>query len=262
VLAKSALAGFLLGAAYLLFEIVFHESVMRFINSHIVQVFQLTPKKMKIEHGEVTEISAFVLNRNVISVVLLLVPGLLFTAALPTRASRRAGIAALIVVTAIATLLSESGTSVMAFFLGALVLAVAALSLKAVRFLTVAAWIIAVLFAVPLGALPYKLGWENWTWLPPQSVAARVYIWKYVADDIYQRPLTGIGIRGPRDLHFKIPTDADAASAAYALKGREARHPHNIYLQTGFELGAIGAVLLLGIGLAALLGYRRLAVST
>jgi hypothetical protein len=77
VLAKSALAGFLLGAAYLLFEIVFHESVMRFINNHIVQVFQLTPKKMKIEHGEVTEISAFVLNRNVISVVLLLVPGLL-----------------------------------------------------------------------------------------------------------------------------------------------------------------------------------------
>jgi hypothetical protein len=59
--------------------------------------------------------------------------------------------------------------------------------------------------------------------------------------------------RGPRDLHFKIPTDADAASAAYALKGREARHPHNIYLQTGFELGAIGAVLLLGVGLAALL---------
>jgi O-antigen ligase len=166
------------------------------------------------------------------------------------------------VVTAIATLLSESGTSVMAFFLVALVLAVAALSLKAVRFLTVAAWIIAVLFAVPLGALPYKLGWENWTWLPPQSVAARVYIWKYVADDIYQRPLTGIGIRGPRHLHFKIPTDADAASAAYALKGREARHPHNIYLQTGFELGAIGAVLLLGVGLAALLGYRRLAVST
>jgi len=58
VLAKSALAGLLLGAAYLLFEIVFHESVMRFINNHIVQVFQLTPKKMKIENGEVTEISA------------------------------------------------------------------------------------------------------------------------------------------------------------------------------------------------------------
>jgi hypothetical protein len=111
VLAKCALAGLLLGAAYLPFEIVFHESVMRFINNHIAQVFQLTPKKMKIENGDVTEISAFVLNRNVTSVVLLLVPGLLFTAALPARASRRAGIAALIVVAAIATLLSESGTT-------------------------------------------------------------------------------------------------------------------------------------------------------
>jgi O-antigen ligase len=253
VLAKSALAGLLLGAAYLLFEIVFHESVMRFINNHIVQVFQLTPKKMKIENGEVTEISAFVLNRNVTSIVLLLVPGLLFAAALPTRALRQVGIAALVVVTAVATLLSESGTSVIAFFVGALVLATAALSLKAVRFLVVGAWVVAVLFAVPLGALPYKLGWENWTWLPPQSVAARFYIWKYVADDVYQRPLTGIGIRCSRDLHLKIPADADDPShAAYALKGREARHPHNIYLQTWLELGAIGALLLLGVGLAAL----------
>ena len=253
VLAKSALAGLLLGAAYLLFEIVFHESVMRFINNHIVQVFQLTPKKMKIENGEVTEISAFVLKRNVTSIVLLLVPGLLFAAALPTRAlqsgrhccARR----------------GDSGCDAPVrerhlsdgVFVGALVLATAALSLKAVRFLVVGAWVVAVLFAVPLGALPYKLGWENWTWLPPQSVAARFYIWKYVADDVYQRPLTGIGIRGSRDLHLKIPADADDRShAAYALKGREARHPHNIYLQTWLELGAIGALLLLGVGLAAL----------
>src|SRR5262249_34408688 len=117
------------------------------------------------------------LNRNVISVVLLLVPGLLFTAALPTRASRRAGIAALIVVTAIATLLSESGTSVMAFFLGALVLAVAALSLKAVRLLTVAAWVIAVLFAVPLGALPYgRIGRGcRRRALPPASISGSTW---------------------------------------------------------------------------------------
>jgi hypothetical protein len=227
VLAKSALAGLLLGAAYLLFEIVFHESIMRFVNNHIVQVFELTPKKMKIEHGEVTKISAFVLNRNVTSVVLLLVPGLLFTAALPTAALRRLGIAALILVTAVSTLLSESGTSVMAFFLGALVLTLATLSLKAARFLVIGAWIVAVLLAVPLCALPYKLGWENWTWLPPQSVAARFYIWKYVADEVSQRPLTGIGIRGSRDLHLKIPTDADDPShAACALKGHAPSAQH------------------------------------
>ncbi len=200
VLAKSALAGLILGAAFLLFEIVFHESVMLFINNHLVQVFEITPKKMKIEQGRVTEISTFVLNRNVTSIVLLLIPALLLTVALPTKTARRVAIAALVVVTAVSTLLSESGTSVMAFFVGALVLSLAALSLKAARLLIVGAWTVAVLLAVPLGALPYKLGWENWTWLPPKSVGARFYIWKYVADEVYQRPLAGIGIRGSRDL--------------------------------------------------------------
>src|SRR4029078_5453231 len=96
------------------------------------------------------------------------------------------------------TLLSESGTSVMAFFVGALVLALATLSLKAARLVIVGAWIVAVVLAVPLGALPYKLGWEDWTWLPPQSVAARFYIWKYVAHEVYKRPLARIGICGPQ----------------------------------------------------------------
>ncbi|MGZ4988631.1 MAG: hypothetical protein ACXWBP_11330, partial [Limisphaerales bacterium] len=37
-----------------------------------------------------------------------------------------------------------------------------------------------------------------------------------------------------------------------------ARHPHNIYLQTWLELGAIGAVLLLIVGLAAIWQMRFL----
>ena len=253
VLAKSALAGLLLGGAFLLFEIVFHEPIMRFVNNHLVQVFDITPKKMKIKQGHVTELSPFVLNRNVTSLVLLLIPAVLLTVALPTKTSRRLGIATLVAVTAVSTLLSESGTSVMAFFAGALVLALATVSLKTARILVVGAWVVAVLLAVPLGALPYKLGWENWTWLPPESVAARFYIWKYVADEVYQRPLTGIGIRGSRDLHLRIPTDADDPShAAFALQGRQARHPHNIYLQTWLELGAIGAILLLAVGITGL----------
>jgi O-antigen ligase len=257
VLAKSALAGLMLGAVFLLIEISFHEPVMRFVNNHVVQLFAVSLKKMKIENGEVTQIAPFILNRNVTSLVFLLIPGLLLTAALPTPMARRAGLAALIAVTAISALLSESGTSVMAFFVGALVLALAAFSLKITRMLLAAGWVMATLLAVPLGALPYELGWERWTWLPPESVAARFYIWKYVADDVYKRPITGIGIRAARELHLRIPADpGDPSHAAYALKGREARHPHNIYLQTWLELGAIGAVLLLGVGLAGLWTIR------
>ncbi len=255
VLAKSALAGLLLGAVFLLIEIIFDEPIVRFVNNHIVQLFEITPKKMKIEHGEVTKVSAFVLNRNVTSLVLLLVPGLLFTLVL-AASRRRTGFAVLLAITAISVLLSQSGTSVVAFFVGALVLGLAALSLKATRMLLVAGWTVAVLLAVPLGALPYELGWQHWTWLPPESVAARFYIWKYVADKVHEKPITGIGIRGTRDLHLSIPADAGDPTND-PLRGRQARHPHNIFLQTWLELGAIGAILLLGVGLAGLWEIRN-----
>jgi hypothetical protein len=116
----------------------------------------------------VTKVSAFVLNRNVTSLVLLLVPGLLFTLSL-AASRRRTGLAVLLGIAAISVLLSQSGTSIMAFFGGAFVLGLAALSRKATRMLLVAGWTIAVLLAVPLGALPYDLGWQHWTWLPPQA---------------------------------------------------------------------------------------------
>ena len=190
VLAKSALAGLICGIIFLLIELSFDEPIARFLNNHVVQLFNLSHKKTKIVDGEVAQISAFVLNRNVTSLVLVLIPGLLFTGALATTA-RRVSLVALIGATAAAVLLSESGTSVVAFFVGAVVLALAALSLKTTRTLLMVGWTVATLLAVPLGALPYELGWHHWTWLPPESVAARFYIWKYVADRVHERPITG-----------------------------------------------------------------------
>ncbi len=259
MLAKSALAGLAIGMAFLLIELNFGEPIARFLNNHVVHLFEVTPKKTKVVEGEVTKLSAFVLNRNVTSLVLLLIPCLLFTGALATSYSRRFSLVALIAATAAIVLLSESGTSVVAFFVGALVLALAALSLKVTRTLLAVGWTIATLLAVPLGALPYELGWHHWTWLPPQSVAARFYIWKYVADEVHQKPITGIGIRGTRALHLVIPADSnDPNNSGFALEGRAARHPHNIYLQTWLELGGIGAVLLLAVGLAGLWQMRLL----
>jgi O-antigen ligase len=260
VLAVSALAGLLLGLGFLLIELLFDEPLARFVNNHIVQLFDVSPKKVRTVNGEVIKIAPFVLNRNVTSVVLLLIPCLLFTMALATARARRASLALLVAAAAAAVLLSQSGTSVVAFFAGGFALALAALSLKAIRLVLIAAWTAATLLAVPLGALPYALGWHHWTWLPPESVAARFYIWKYVADRVPEKPITGIGIRGTRALHLVIPTDAgDPSHDQFALKGRAARHPHNIYLQTWLELGAIGAVLLLALGLTALWQIRALA---
>jgi len=251
VLAKSALAGLLLGGAFLLIELVSHQATSRFISNHIVQLFDLARKKVQIEDGKVTKMAEFILNRNVTSLVLLLVPSLLFSTALAAGRTRLACIAALVVGVGLCVLLSQSGTSVLAFIAGALVLGLAALSLRATRLLLAAGWVILTLLAVPLGALPYDLGWQKWTWLPPESVAARFYIWKYTAGKVAERPITGIGIRGTRSLHVDAAIDPETGLQSTAVL-RPGRHAHNVFLQTWLELGAIGAVLLLGVGVAGL----------
>ena len=69
VLAKSALTGLVPGVAFLLIEIAFGEPITRFISNHIVQLFELR-KKAQVVGGEVIKVSAFIVNRNVTSLVL------------------------------------------------------------------------------------------------------------------------------------------------------------------------------------------------
>jgi O-antigen ligase len=219
----------------------------------------MAPKKVKVVDGEVTIVQAFVLNRNVTSFVVLLVPGLLFAGALTVRATRLAVLAGLALAAAACVLMSESGTSVVAFFLGMVVLAFSALSLKATRTLLMVVWTIVMVFAVPLSALPYELGWNRWTWLPPQSVAARFYIWKQMADEVGKHPVTGLGIRCARDLKIRLPRDIKTLREdAPVPDGRHVPHPHNIFLQIWLELGAIGAMLVLALGLVALWRFAAL----
>lgn len=253
VLAKSALTGLLLGVTFLLIELAFDEAIKRFVTNNIVQLFDLSPKKVKIVNGEIIKVQASVLNRNVTSLVLLLIPGLLFTRALPARMTGHAVLAGLVLAASLCVLMSESGTSVVAFFLGALVLGFSALSLKATRAALMLVWTIVMVFAVPLSALPYELGWNRWTWLPPESVAARFYIWKHMADEVGKNPVIGLGIRGARDLKLQLPANPKTLREANpAADGRRVPHPHNIFLQIWLELGAIGAALALGVGLVAL----------
>lgn len=253
VLAKSALTGLLLGVTFLLIELAFDEPIKRFVTNHGILLFDMAPKKVKIVNGEVARIAPSVLNRNVTSLVLLLIPGLLFTAALPARMTRQAVLAGLVLVAAICVLISESGTSLVAFILGALVLGFSALSLKATRAGLMVAWTIAVVFAVPLSALPYELGWNRWTWLPPESVAARFYIWKHMADEVGKNPVIGLGIRGARTLKLQLPADIKTLRETNPVAdGRRVPHPHNVFLQIWLELGAIGALVALVVGLVAL----------
>ena len=87
----------------------------------------------------------------------------------------------------------------------------------------------------------------------------RIVIWDYTAEETLKAPVLGIGaymtyVLGPA----RNKTAVRAPGEHY--KKTLSRHAHNVYLQTWFELGAIGAVLLMAAGLAVLGAIRQLPV--
>jgi O-antigen ligase len=85
--------------------------------------------------------------------------------------------------------------------------------------------------------------------LPPLegsvSVTHRLKIWRFVADAIADRPLTGWGLNASRELPGG---NVEVGPGATRLP----LHPHNAFLQVWVELGAVGAALAAALGIIAL----------
>ena len=84
------------------------------------------------------------------------------------------------------------------------------------------------------------------------SVGARqrVSIWHHTAEAVSENPVFGVGIQSTR---FLGNDSGDVTSERADDSTRKLGwHAHNNYLQVWFELGAVGAVLFLAMGLATL----------
>ena len=250
-LARWALAGLLAGAGLLLADLLLDQAIWIFIHNELPGLTS-TVKKGIVRDGDVIRFAeAFHLNRNVAALAIVLWPaGLLLWRALD-GGWRFAGLGLLAALTVATVAISDSQTSMVALGIGALVLAVAHISWRALRAIVAVVWIVGLVLAVPLGALPYKLGWHEWEWLPRSSVAGRFYIWKFTANAVSERPLTGIGARGTRVLQKRLYAEG-RLDATNRYSKRPGRHAHNAFLQVWLELGALGAAAVLAVGLAGL----------
>jgi O-antigen ligase len=99
----------------------------------------------------------------------------------------------------------------------------------------------------------YKAELHFAEWLP-KSARARIIIWQYTADRTLERPLLGIGVKSTSALrdqekHIRKAEKPDG----FVLARGTGQHAHNIFLQTWFELGLIGAILLALAGAAVVL---------
>jgi O-antigen ligase len=120
--------------------------------------------------------------------------------------------------------------------------------------IVIAGWVAANVLVVPVASLLYMTEAYRATWLP-ESARHRIVIWRYTSEQIHKAPLFGAGIGTARALHdARDAQEQLAPGTRFHLSTN--RHSHNAYLQVWYETGAVGAMILLGLGLLVLRGLR------
>ncbi|MEM7618977.1 MAG: O-antigen ligase family protein [Pseudomonadota bacterium] len=210
------------------------------------------------EDGEVKHVVSFVLNKNIGALCFILWPLLCLTYLWFGKAWRWHLILGILAATILLTAMSASETAKVGLLLSLITFALMYFAIRhhIIHFTIKMIWIAAFVFTIPLMSLPFNLGLHQSDWLP-FSARDRIYIWSYTAEHISDHMLFGIGIRSTRT-HQKSFEKTHNGQKAGALQKRPGWHAHNLFLQTWYEMGLIGAAILTTLGLAILSLISRL----
>jgi O-antigen ligase len=262
-LATAIIIGFSIGLVFLMVEELTDDAIKLFIFNKLPFTVR-NPKHMILKESEILNVALYMSNRSMAVASFLLWPVLGMIAALATAPRLRwwrLAVSLALVAAAVTTVLkSQHETSAIALSLGAIVYLAAIASRRAAAALVVTGWVAAITLVIPAAHFAYDQLQLHKPGSLPFSARARVMIWKYTATQIPNAPIFGIGALStePLDLQRgKIETLADEP-----IPFRSGRHAHNIYLQVWYELGAVGAAILLLIGAAAIGAIRRLRPET
>lgn len=211
-------------------------------------------KHYRIDSEGHLHISRFELNRSVAAANMMLWPALLCAASHWTGRRLMLIIAGLVIGAAIATFASTHETSKIAFVAGVAVFLIASFRPRVAAAALAALWTLLILGIVPASLVAHQLGLSHASWLQ-YSAQQRIVIWNDVGERVKLAPWLGVGARTAYVL-----SEEGAKSLKQGPKQSRsiARHAHNVYLQTWFELGFVGAALMLVTGLSVLWAATRL----
>ena len=223
--------------------------------------FTRPPARHVVATANDLQIAGYITNRNMAAAMLGLWPMLLMVRALVDRERSLVASAALAVLAVATFAMSMHETSSIAFAASVLVFAIGLRWPRAALSLVTVGWLLATLSVVPLAT------WAGSTaqlhsaqWLP-NSARHRIVLWEYTAQHYWQRPLTGIGAASTKVLDNRRGVDVEVKPGT-RYQWRSGTHAHNMYLQTWYELGAVGALLLCLAGLSLIAAASRLPRST
>ncbi|MEW5963934.1 MAG: O-antigen ligase family protein [Pseudomonadota bacterium] len=257
-IAEGIWIGLLIGLSYFLVELLSGQAIKIWLYNFI----DLSPADLPHGHyfrwrrGDIVRISPVDLTRNASSITLVMWGAML--AAIGSLEGRSGKIvAAVIALLAVAVVaLGTQETSKLALVVGLATFAAALLSRDWTWRLMAAGWLFACLLVMPLALALHKLDLHNASFVP-KSGQHRIIIWNYTAERALQAPVLGIGMHSTHELGPSLRSSTPAAKGETQARTLS-RHAHNVYLQTWFELGAVGALLLALTGLATLWLVRGL----
>jgi hypothetical protein len=212
-------------------------------------------KFVKVRYGEVTRVMT--------PITMLLGPAVLSILGGVKRPWQTFFAVALVATATVAVFESPHDTSKIALVGWFLVLGLAYVSaLWAYRALVVS-WVILCLFVLPLAFISYRMDLHHAAWMP-LTAGERILIWKDFAERATETAVFGHGlgwsesirpiVSGLNELSYEV----SHTKLPLKLKALPVAHPHNCYLQIWCDLGAVGIVLFMSIGLAILQRIRNL----
>jgi O-antigen ligase len=247
--------GYVIGAFLLAIEIIFdHPLHLRLFRA----VPTLTPqmRDLVIQDNAIQQLPSYFLNSHVAALAFLIWPALLVAWHLGSSAGTRAILLACLLPTIPAVYLSDHETSKLALTGGVGAFLIARFVPRATSAVIITAWLIACTAAVPLASLAYDLQLHRAEWLQP-SARQRIVIWGVTGEQTAKAVLLGHGIVTARQIgkqQEEHPIYAPGTNFPLSV----GPHAHNGYLQVWFDTGALGAMLLLVLGLLVLHNISRL----
>ena len=230
--ARGILAGFLISYCFLLMEYMTDFLLLRTSASYFPDLIKLPVLSSKI-------------NNNTAMLVLYMWPALLIWHVWWKHKIKGSALNLLLFCALLPILYqTESDTAKLAYLLALAIFIASHYAPYLAYNLIRTVWAISLIMVVPLMILLGNSG-QQANSLLPGSARHRIVIWDYTAKKVLQSPIIGIGIHSDRYGEDFTKILEVRPGLEYSQKGL---HPHNMYLQIWYELGAIGAVFVLLMG--------------
>jgi O-antigen ligase len=244
------IAGALCAAGFVMTELLTDGALTRFAMNNIPAFKPDRAKHVAIRHGRVTKINLSEFNQHVAMLAFQLWPGLL---ALRVLELRRKILLTILFVAALAVPIafSEHDSSQLGLVAALLIFPLARIKPRAVISGLAIAWCLGFVLVIPLDFLAFKAGLHQAKWLPV-SARARIIIWEYTAERALENPWLGIGADSTPAVKAKAVAKPEKPKG-FVFRRTTGQHAHNLFLQSWYELGLFGTILVAIAGAAAAL---------